>query len=96
MEFVASLLNDGFGAGQIVQKRKMYRESGTHDPLYYISTADIRSIAIRRKLDVSRKDKNDLTSVEMRVTENNSEDGFQKCIPPIKDTADGFLLGSVA
>ncbi|WKY11319.1 hypothetical protein Q1695_003128 [Nippostrongylus brasiliensis] len=70
----------------------MYRENGTHNPLYYISTADIRLIAIRKKLDVSRKDKNDLTSVEIRVTENNPEDGFQKYIPPLNDTADGFLL----
>lgn len=52
-----------------------------------------REIGIKHKIDPSRRDDDDIASVEKRVSERNAKDGIKIYYPPVEDKGDGFVIG---
>ncbi|VDO21165.1 unnamed protein product [Heligmosomoides polygyrus] len=93
VNYIVSLLRQGFLPYQVLNKiREEFRESGTYRRLYYTNCADIREIGIKHKIDPSRRDDNDIASVEKRVSERNAKDGIKIYHPPVEDKGDGFVI----
>ncbi|VDP14098.1 unnamed protein product [Heligmosomoides polygyrus] len=52
----------------------------------------MREIGIKHKIDPSRRDDDDIASVEKRVSERNAKDGIKIYYPPVEDKGDGFVI----
>ncbi|KHJ77867.1 hypothetical protein OESDEN_22513 [Oesophagostomum dentatum] len=93
--FIISLLKEGFKYSQVLRKvRESCRTSDAmHTRLYYTTIRDIRTIAIRNKVDPARRNEVDTESVDIRVRENNVNDGIRLYIPAKDNSGDEFLLG---
>ncbi|RCN44392.1 hypothetical protein ANCCAN_09606 [Ancylostoma caninum] len=92
--YIVSLLKDGFKYSQVLTKvgDGCKATDTTHTRLYYTTTRDIRTIAIRNKVDPARRHDVDAESVEMRVREENIDDGIRLYTPATNDADEGFVL----
>ncbi|KAL6735458.1 hypothetical protein Aduo_005899 [Ancylostoma duodenale] len=94
--YIATLLKDGIEHEQVLGKiREGCRTMDTmHTRPYYTTTRDIRTIALRNKVDPARMHDIDAESVEIRIRENNVEDGIRLYSPAVDESGEGFVLGS--
>ncbi|KHJ80066.1 hypothetical protein OESDEN_20268 [Oesophagostomum dentatum] len=92
--YIAALLKDGFKYEQVLRKVRecCKRTDATQTRLYYTTLRDIRSIAIRNKIDLARRHNNDLMSAELRIREGNPNDGVRLYRPASEETGEGFVL----
>ncbi|KAK6031150.1 hypothetical protein OSTOST_02702, partial [Ostertagia ostertagi] len=80
-ELIVSLLREGF-------IRSACRDSDEQRRLYYTTPRDVRSIAIRNKIQPGRRHEKDILSLEMRVRESAEEDGIQLYNPATDESGD--------
>ncbi|RCN24425.1 hypothetical protein ANCCAN_29878 [Ancylostoma caninum] len=93
--YIISMLMEGLTIRQVHKKIRSKMRGGPKTRLYFITSRDIRNIALKCRVQLGRLHNLDTVSIQMRVDANSESDGIQFFQPAQDASGDGFILSSL-